>query len=137
MPPYRNIGAKILELRAAGHNYNQIVEILECSKSTVAHHCNATSRKKAYEWKKQKHKTNTVTLKEERGGACEACGFDKSLQALHFHHVFPEEKKFKISDARGNCLEVIREEARKCVLVCGNCHVMIHQKILPCPPLKP
>jgi len=104
----RNIGPKILELREAGHSYKQIVKILDCSLSTVAHHCNETSRKKAYQTKMFNHRKNTVILKEERGGACEICGFNQSLWALHFHHVVPGDKKFKLSDARGTRIENLR-----------------------------
>ena len=136
MAPYRNLGNKILELRASGLNYNEIVKSLNCSKSTVAHHCNATSRKKAYARKKSAHQNHTKLLKEERGGACEICGFNTSLRALQFHHINPAEKSFKISEYRGAAIETLRVEADKCALVCGNCHVMIHQKIIPCPPKR-
>ena len=136
MAPYRNIGDKILELRASGLNYNEIVAVLNCSKSTVAHHCNPTSRKKAYTRKKNAHQIHTILLKQERGGACEICGFNTSLRALQFHHINPTEKSFKISECRGCSIDKLRAEADKCALVCGNCHVMIHEKVIPCPPVK-
>ena len=30
---------KIIELRKKGHSYNEIVRILNCSKSTISYHC--------------------------------------------------------------------------------------------------
>jgi hypothetical protein len=65
-------------------------------------------------------------LVEEAGGRCAACGYDRSAAALHFHHVNPEEKSFGLS-SRGlsHGIERAREEARKCVLLCGNCHAEV------------
>ena len=37
---------KILELRKEGKTYNQIVEILGCSKSTVSYHCGIGQKEK-------------------------------------------------------------------------------------------
>jgi cytochrome c553 len=41
---------------------------------------------------------------------------------LHFHHVDPSKKSFSLTVAMGKSLAVLREEAKKCVLVCANCH---------------
>jgi CRISPR/Cas system Type II protein with McrA/HNH and RuvC-like nuclease domain len=38
---------QILELRKEGKSYNEIVKIVGCSKSTVAYHCNNTTKQKA------------------------------------------------------------------------------------------
>jgi cytochrome c553 len=43
-------------------------------------------------------------------------------QNLHFHHLDPAEKSFAMSMASGKSLADYREEARKCLLVCANCH---------------
>jgi 5-methylcytosine-specific restriction endonuclease McrA len=65
-------------------------------------------------------------LVEEAGGSCAACGYDRFPAALQFHHVNPAEKSFGLS-ARGlsRGLDRAREEARKCVLLCGNCHAEV------------
>jgi 5-methylcytosine-specific restriction endonuclease McrA len=65
-------------------------------------------------------------LVEEAGGCCAACGYDRFPAALQFHHVNPAEKSFGLS-ARGlsRGLDRAREEARKCVLLCGNCHAEV------------
>jgi hypothetical protein len=62
-------------------------------------------------------------LVEEAGGCCAACGYDRSPAALQFHHLDRAEKSFGIS-SRGfsHGIERARKEARKCVLLCGNCH---------------
>lgn len=61
------------------------------------------------------------------GGKCTICGYDRCNRALSFHHLDPNEKDFGIA-ARGltRSLENAIAEAKKCVLVCMNCHAEIH-----------
>jgi transposase len=65
-------------------------------------------------------------LVAEAGGRCAVCGYDRCVSALEFHHRDPSEKRFTLSQ-RGvtRSLEKAREEARKCVLLCGNCHAEV------------
>jgi transposase-like protein len=65
-------------------------------------------------------------LVEEAGGRCSACGYDRCIAALQFHHVEPSQKSFTLS-ARGvtRGIDLAREEARKCILLCANCHAEI------------
>jgi 5-methylcytosine-specific restriction endonuclease McrA len=65
-------------------------------------------------------------LVTEAGGRCCICGYDRSVAALHFHHVQPDDKRMAVS-ARGipYSLETLRAEARKCVLLCSNCHAEV------------
>jgi helix-turn-helix protein len=65
-------------------------------------------------------------LVADAGGACRLCGYDRSVAALHFHHVDPEQKSFGLA-LRGvaRSLERCRAEARKCVLLCANCHAEV------------
>lgn len=65
-------------------------------------------------------------LVEEAGGACQICGYDRCIAALEFHHLVPSEKRFSVSH-RGvaRSLEKARAEAKKCVLLCGNCHAEV------------
>jgi len=63
------------------------------------------------------------------------CGYAASIIALQFHHVDPSAKSFPMSTASGKSLAAYREEARKCVLVCANCHCEIEQGlVLAAPP---
>lgn len=66
------------------------------------------------------------TLVREAGGACCICGYDRSMRALHFHHVDPNEKRIEIN-AKGIALslDTLRQEASKCVLLCSNCHAEV------------
>jgi transposase len=67
----------------------------------------------------------------EAGGACRLCGYSQSPRALHFHHVDPAEKRIEIN-ARGQALalETLRAEARKCILLCSNCHAEVEDGLV-------
>jgi transposase len=65
-------------------------------------------------------------LVEEAGGCCALCGYDRCFAALEFHHVDPAQKSFGLgSRGLARKIDVLREEARKCVLLCGNCHAEV------------
>ena len=62
----------------------------------------------------------------EAGGACAACGYSRYLGALAFHHVDPTAKRFTLAgEGVTRSLASAREEARKCVLLCANCHAEV------------
>ena len=65
-------------------------------------------------------------LVREAGGGCALCGYARHIGALGFHHPDPGEKRFSLGD-RGvaRSLERARKEARKCVLLCANCHAEV------------
>jgi transposase len=70
-------------------------------------------------------------LVAEAGGACRVCGYRASMRALQFHHVDPSTKRLDLS-AGGVALslDTLRIEARKCVLLCGNCHVEVEHGVV-------
>ena len=75
------------------------------------------------------------TLVEEAGGACVLCGYRRCARALHFHHLDPETKQFGLGQGgwtRG--MSALRDEARKCVLLCSNCHAEVEDGIVTIPP---
>ena len=60
------------------------------------------------------------------GGKCVVCGYKRYVGALDFHHVDPKAKSFGISiKGLSYSWASIVEEAKKCVLVCKNCHAEI------------
>jgi len=67
-----------------------------------------------------------VQLVAEAGGACALCGYDRWIGGLQFHHVDPTRKKFQLGQ-RGHTRSIARsrEKARKCVLLCANCHAEV------------
>jgi len=76
------------------------------------------------DWRKR----TKVKLVEYKGGCCSRCGYSKSIGALEFHHLDPSEKDFAIG-GKSWSYERLKEEVDKCILVCANCHVEIHEEI--------
>jgi transposase len=77
---------------------------------------------------------NKKELVEAAGGCCILCGYDRYYGALHFHHLEPEEKKFALSHRGLTRARVTRiEEAKKCVLICANCHAEIEAGVTELP----
>lgn len=60
------------------------------------------------------------------GGGCELCGYKSYTGALDFHHRDSSKKSFTLS-VKGLCYswETILKEAKKCVLLCKNCHAEV------------
>jgi hypothetical protein len=76
-------------------------------------------------------------LVADAGGRCAVCGYDKRPRALEFHHLDRASKKFALS-RKGITLslERLRAEARKCVLLCSNCHAEVEDGSVPDTVLK-
>jgi len=71
---------------------------------------------------------------EYKGGRCAICGYNKSINALEFHHFDSGKKDFGIS-AKGytRSWEQVKRELGKCVLLCSNCHREVHDGITQLP----
>jgi transposase len=73
-------------------------------------------------------------LVHEAGGCCVMCGFADYVGALHFHHRDPSTKAFEVSrQGITRSLDKLRQEARKCVLLCANCHAMVEAGLMVLP----
>ena len=83
--------------------------------------------------KKRRRKLREMA-REYKGGKCMICGYKKCQRALSFHHIDPSKKKFDLS-SRGltRSWERIQKEIDKCVLLCANCHMEVHEGITQLP----
>ena len=62
------------------------------------------------------------------GGECLWCGYNKSRAALQFHHT-ESNKSFGLGQSGiTHSFDKLVEEAKKCVLICANCHAEHHSK---------
>lgn len=91
--------------------------------------------KQTHSWCKECISANTLerqrTLKrqcvEYKGGRCEVCGGHFHPAVFDFHHMNPDEKDFTLSHVKSlKFSDVIKAELDKCILVCANCHRVIH-----------
>ncbi|MDQ3631890.1 MAG: hypothetical protein M3417_11615 [Actinomycetota bacterium] len=90
----------------------------ECNKARVTRH----------------RRTVKEILVTEAGGACALCGYDRCRRALSFHHVDPEQKSFGLAlGGVSRSLDKAREEAKKCVLLCANCHMEVENGLRAIP----
>jgi hypothetical protein len=82
----------------------------------------------------RRHRKVRRILVDEAGGRCAICGYGRCAYNLHFHHVHPADKEMEMTAASGRSLAAYRLEARKCVLVCANCHGEIEAGAIGSPP---
>jgi hypothetical protein len=109
-------GAKTADLRCTRHGITRHVrrrDGFRCAKCESARVSAARRRMK-------------LQLVAEAGGCCTLCGYDRCVAALQFHHVDPATKRFHVSrEGVTRSLAAARAEARKCVLLCANCHAEV------------
>ncbi|VVB52085.1 Uncharacterised protein [uncultured archaeon] len=65
------------------------------------------------------------------GGKCSRCGYSRCLGALEFHHTEPENKIRDVHDFRFYNWEAFWFEAKKCILLCANCHREEEERLSP------
>ena len=63
------------------------------------------------------------------GGKCCICGYNKCQDAFDLHHLDPTIKSFTISGFRIKNRRKIYDEAKKCVMLCANCHRELHANL--------
>lgn len=83
-----------------------------------------------HKFDRQKNKVKAIKYK---GSKCEKCGieYDSTNGAIFdFHHIDPELKDTEISILLNSPTfsDKIKEELDKCIIVCSNCHRIIHNK---------
>ena len=57
---------------------------------------------------------------------CAICGYNKCAGVLEFHHNGV--KVFNVSSTMNRSLKRLKEEIKKCVILCANCHRELHDK---------
>jgi len=68
------------------------------------------------------------------GKSCDLCGSKKHPEILQFHHKDRKGKSFTIGNIKiterysPKKLKLIQEEIKKCILLCPNCHAVLHLK---------
>jgi len=69
--------------------------------------------------RRERKKEHKEYLIEMLGGKCSGCSSNENLQ---FDHLDRKQKEFNISSALANKLEKLIPEAKKCQLLCNECH---------------
>jgi 5-methylcytosine-specific restriction endonuclease McrA len=114
-------------------SYAQIGQKAGCCRSLVQYHLYEKTRLRHHangQIKKQRSHQLKKEIIKEMGGKCQYCGYDKFAGALEFHHIDATTKDFTISNLLRCNSEKIREEVKKCALLCSNCHKELHAGII-------
>ncbi len=91
-------------------------------RSEQAYRCKRCRSEAVSRWRR---KVKALLVKEA-GGKCALCGYHRCIAALEFHHRDPSTKSFGVArKGATRRLDLLRAEASKCVLLCGNCHAEV------------
>ena len=73
--------------------------------------------------KRAKRRDLLQSLRKELGGKCSRCDYSEEIRILQFHH-HEDNKIDNVTNLQS--LPRIEVEARKCILLCPNCHAIEH-----------
>jgi len=79
-------------------------------------------------WHRSRNQENRVMLSALKVSlGCCVCG-EKDPRCLDLHHRDPEQKLYEVSAliGRSTSWEMIEAEAKKCDVMCANCHRKLH-----------
>lgn len=96
---------QILELRAQGKTYNEIKEILGCSKSTISFHCGEGQKEKAYSRnnKNRKKKAGIIKSKLEKFTRYKIKNFRRGTWGEPNDSTFNYTSAYELIDSAKNC----------------------------------
>lgn len=61
---------------------------------------------------------------------CLVCS-ESHIRCLEFHHIDPTKKRWAVADSvTHDSLKRLKEEIRKCVVLCANCHCKVHNNLI-------
>mgnify|MGYP003640604823 FL=1 len=87
----------------------------------------AERRKKIYDYV-----CNEINNDKLKAGGCKHCEYNDNPYALQYHHLDPTKKIKNVSGyyrTSFNQLRKMREEAKGCIVLCANCHLIEEQRI--------
>lgn len=77
----------------------------------------------------RRNRANKLRAIKYKGTICIRCGEFPHPAAMEFHHINPKEKEFTIAQYAICSWKKFKPELDKCILVCANCHRIIHAEI--------
>jgi hypothetical protein len=77
-----------------------------------------------------RQKRQALVDRYKRLAGCTACGISEPV-VLTFHHIDPDSKTSGISEMTRNAgMGRLKAEIRKCIVICSNCHKMLHAGLI-------
>jgi len=82
----------------------------------------------SYQAQQNRGRKRKLKLIELNGKKCNRCGYNQNYAALEFHHIKPGTKEFQLDlrSLSNRTWEAVLKEAKKCLLLCSNCHAEEH-----------
>ena len=78
-----------------------------------------------------------TALVESFGCKCQLCGKTYPQSVFEFHHLNPEEKSFGLAcGSTTRAKSAYAEEAKKCTMLCANCHRLVEYEDIDTSQLK-
>jgi transposase len=114
---------EILKLHKEGKSYNQIKEILGCSKGTISYYLGAGQKEKTLNRTKDIRSRISKYIQEyKQSKSCADCKENYPYWMMDLDHL--ENKKFNLSAYKTSTLslDTVKLEINKCEVVCANCH---------------
>jgi len=85
------------------------------------------NKKKIYKKKRDRIRNYKIELLSGLGGKCVNCGYKKCPASLDFHHKGDKESEVMVL-LKNYSKEKALKEAKKCIVLCANCHRELHYK---------
>ena len=87
---------------------------------------NKLPKSKQTSWLKRKE-----MIKVAKDKSCAACGVKYDPIVMDLHHLDPSQKDERVAQlAKSSSYKKLQEEIDKCVVLCSNCHRMVHGGII-------
>lgn len=113
------------------------------AKDGYANECKQCHRVRTRQWyrdnsevvhARRKRQYDAIQAKIQEYKVETGCAFcDETYhRCLQFHHTDPSVKEYNLSDVatKGYTWNKAMNEIKKCIVVCGNCHVKVHDGLL-------
>lgn len=77
---------------------------------------------------------NLRFMRRVKAKGCMICGYNRCSEAIDFHHLRDKEMSLSRAAYRNRwSIKKLKEEIRKCIRLCANCHRELHAGLIALP----
>lgn len=108
------------------------IKASEKNRKAIDYKSNSITYKQRVEDRRKENKQLIIKIQLYYGCQNPDCKWDVELKPcqLEFHHLVPATKKKAVSTMMNYSRKTIANEINKCVLLCRNCHALVHSDFL-------
>ena len=119
-------GDRVIDKRFSNYNMNKKTGTISMEFLPKPNSVARITKSRVARFKRYRLRAFTDRVKTLFG--CRICGYNKNPVALHFHHIDPAEKTSDVSKLIRKSWVKLKEEIRKCEVLCANCHAEVTSK---------